>query len=71
MWAGLGGSVRCASDCRSGGCGFDPRQVDNILSWIVDHDMFSMVILSLPLIQEGRFLRHRRPRRTEGDFQFD
>ena len=27
----------------------------NILSWRVDHEIFSTVILSRPLIQEGRF----------------
>ena len=42
------------SDWWSGGCGFDPRQVDTILSWRFDHEIFSMVILSLPLIQEGQ-----------------
>ena len=31
--AGLGGSVGCASDWWSGGCRFDPRRADNILSW--------------------------------------
>ena len=51
---GLGGSVGCASDWWSGGCGFKPHQVDNILSWIFDHEIFSTVILSLPLIQEGQ-----------------
>ena len=51
---GLGGSVGCASDWWSGGCGFDPRRVGNILSWRYDHGIFSMVILSLPLIQEGQ-----------------
>ena len=25
VFAGLGGSVGCASDWRPGGCGFDPR----------------------------------------------
>ena len=31
-----------------------PRRVCNILSWSFDHEIFSMVILSLPLIQEGQ-----------------
>ena len=31
--AGLGGSLGCESDWWSGGCGFDPRWVGNILSW--------------------------------------
>ena len=50
---GLGGSVGCTSDWGSGGCGFKPRHVGNILSWRFDHELFSMVILSLLLIQEG------------------
>ena len=33
MCAGLYGSVGCASDWWSGGCGFDPRRVGNILLW--------------------------------------
>ena len=52
--AGLGGSVGCASDWRSRGCGFDARRVGNIISWRFDHEMFSMVILSLPPIQVGQ-----------------
>ena len=38
----------------SGGYGFDARRVGNILSWRSDHEIFSTVILSLPLIQEGQ-----------------
>ena len=40
----------------SGGCGFDPRRVGNILSRRFGHEIhvFSKVILSLPLIQEGQ-----------------
>ena len=33
VWAGFGGSVRCASDWWSGSCGFDLRRVGIILSW--------------------------------------
>ena len=51
--AGLGGSVGCSSDWWSGGRGFNPRWVGNILSWRFDHEIFSTVILSFPLIQEG------------------
>ena len=52
--AGLGGSVGCVSDWWSGGCRFDPhRQVSNIFVEI-EHEIFSMVILSLLLIQEGQ-----------------
>ena len=43
---------RANSSGRSGGCGLDPRWVGNILSWRFDHEIFSTVILSLPLIQE-------------------
>ena len=39
----------------SGGCGFVPRLAGNILSWRFDHEIFSVVILSLLLIQEGQF----------------
>ena len=51
----LGGSVGCASDWWSGGCGFDLCQVGNILVWRFDHEIISMVNLSLRLIQEGQF----------------
>ena len=34
--------------------GSTPRQVGNILSWRFDHEIFSQVIISLPLIQEGQ-----------------
>ena len=37
------------------GAGFHPHWVGNILSWRFDHEIFSMVILSLLLIQEGQF----------------
>ena len=33
---------------------FDSHWVGNILSWEIDHKIFSMVILSLLLIQEGQ-----------------
>ena len=33
--------------------GSTPAEVGNILSWI-NHEIFSTVILSLPLIQEGQ-----------------
>ena len=46
--ASLGGSVGCTFDWWSGGCRFDPCQVGNILSWRVDREIFSKVILSLP-----------------------
>ena len=34
--------------------GLTPRRDGNILSWRFDHEIFSTVILSLPLIQEGQ-----------------
>ena len=33
--------------------GSTPAEVGNILSWTLNHEIFSTVILSLPLIQEG------------------
>ena len=42
------------SDWRPGGRGFNPRQ-DRQHSFVeIDHEIFSTVILSLPLIQEGQ-----------------
>ena len=52
-----GGSIGCLSDCHGDQeVVSDPCRVGNILSWRFDHEIFSMVILSLPLIQEGQFL---------------
>ena len=50
----LGGSVGCASDWRPGGRQFDPRQGQQHSFVEIDHEIFSTVILSLPLIQEGQ-----------------
>ena len=33
---------------------FDPHWVGSILSWRFDQEIISMVILSLPLLQEGQ-----------------
>ena len=52
--ASLGGSVGCASDWRPGGLGFDPRRGQQHSSVAIDHEIFSTVILSFPLIQEGQ-----------------
>ena len=53
--AGFGGAVGCASDWRPGGRGFDPRRGGRQHSFVeIDHEIFSTVILSLPLIQEGQ-----------------
>ena len=39
---------------QSGGCWFEPCWVGNILSWRFDHEIFSTVIVSIPLIQNGK-----------------
>ena len=52
--AGLGGSVGCASDWRPGGRGFDPCRGLQYSFVEIDHEIYTMVILSLPLIQEGQ-----------------
>ena len=52
--AGLGGSVDAPSDWRPGGRGFNPRRGRQHSFVEIDHEIFSTVILSLPLIQEGQ-----------------
>ena len=42
------------SDWRPGGCGFNPRQGRQHSFVEIDHEIFSTVIVSLPLIQEGQ-----------------
>ena len=42
------------SDWRSGGRGFNPRRGRQHSFVEIDHEIFSMVVLSLPLIQEGQ-----------------
>ena len=42
------------SDWRPGGRGFNPRRVRQHSFVEIDREIFSMVILSLPLIQEGQ-----------------
>ena len=54
MICGPGGSVGCASDWRPEGRGFDPRRGRQHSFVEIDHEIFSTVILSLPLIQEGQ-----------------
>ena len=44
------------SDWRPGGCGFNPRRVRQDSFMEIDCEIFSVVILSLPLIQEGQLL---------------
>ena len=41
-------------DWRAGGRGFNPRRGRRHSFMEIDHEIFSMVILSLPLIQEGQ-----------------
>ena len=43
-----------SSDWRPGGRGFNPRQGRQHSFVEIDHEIFSTVILSLPLIQEGQ-----------------
>ena len=52
--AGLGGSVGCAVRLVPGGRGFNPRRGRQHSFVGIDHEIFSTVILSLPLIQEGQ-----------------
>ena len=42
------------SDSRSGGRGFNPRRGRQHSFVEIDHEIFSIFILSLPLIQEGQ-----------------
>ena len=42
------------SNCWSGGCGFDPRRVQQHSFEEINHEIFSSVILSVRLIQEGQ-----------------
>ena len=42
------------SDWRPGGRGFNPRRSRQHSFVEIDHEIFSTVILSLPLIQEGQ-----------------
>ena len=42
------------SDWRPGGGGFNPRRGRQHSFMEIDHEIFSMVILSLQLIQEGQ-----------------
>ena len=45
-----------ASSWRSGGHGFDHLRVRQNSFVEIDHEIFSTVILSLPLIQDGQLL---------------
>ena len=50
----VGGSVGCASDWRPGGRGLDPCRGQQHSFVEIDREIFSTVILSLLLIQEGQ-----------------
>ena len=50
----LGGAVGCAVRLETRGRGFDPRRGRQHSFVEIDHEIFSTVILSLPLIQEGQ-----------------
>ena len=52
--AGLGGQLDAPSDWRPGGRGFNPCRGRQHSFVEIDHEIFSTVILSLPLIQEGQ-----------------
>ena len=54
FFAGLGGSVGCVSDWWSGGRGFEPCPIQQHSFVEIDHEIFSMVIFSLLLIQKGQ-----------------
>ena len=54
LFSTVGGTVGCASDWRPGGRGFDTRRGPQHSFVEIDHEIFSTVILSLPLIQEGQ-----------------
>ena len=49
-----------SSDWRPGGRGFNPRQGRQQSFVEIDHEIFSTVILSLPLIQEGQLASGKR-----------
>ena len=53
IWIGPA-QLDALSDWRPGGRGFNPRRGRQHSFVEIDHEMFSTVILSLPLIQEGQ-----------------
>ena len=46
--------VGCSSDWWSGGHGLDPGQIQQHSFVEIDHEIFSTVILSFPLIRKGQ-----------------
>ena len=55
LWPASVAQLDAPSDWRPGGCGFNPRRGRQHSFVEIDHEVFSTVILSLPLIQEGQF----------------
>ena len=52
-YAGLGDSVQWVSKWWSGGCGFDPHQVSNILSWRLHMKYFLWSFYPIPFFRKG------------------
>ena len=53
-WPASVAQLDAPSDWRPGGRGFNPRRGRQHSFVEIDHEIFSAVILSLPLIQEGQ-----------------
>ena len=53
-WPASVAQLNALSDWRPGGCAFNPRRGRQHSFVEIDHEIFSTVILSLPLIQEGQ-----------------
>ena len=54
IWPASVAQLDAPSDWRPGGRGFNPRRGRQHSFVEIDHEIFSTVILSLPLIQEGQ-----------------
>ena len=54
LWPASVAQLDAPSDWGPGGRGFNPRQGPQHSLVEIDHELFSTVILSLPLIQEGQ-----------------
>ena len=54
FWPASVAQLDASSDWRPGGRGFNPRRGRQHSFVEIDHEIFSTVILSLPLIQEGQ-----------------
>ena len=54
VWPASVAQLDAPSDWRPGGRGFNPRRGRQHSFVEIDHEIFSTVILSLPLIQEGQ-----------------